>query len=384
MKRNVVIDVFVADELKKPVLQQIRLYRATCRKAYSACAMAEMAGAEITVDKEAQDVKIIPNGDQAKSILESAFGVTGKAHLYQLRKWLLELHPTWLSIVPESIFRDIVGPRWRSKDPEFPKATRGYLTLAGAREMAQFNRVGIAFKNTVPTLNERSFTCKWDFELGPVEFKIGKLDGSRWYTWRMIQSGAEGWKLGAIYVGERDGKLRAVIGYTCPDKEKAVDEEKEMRVEFGPTPENGILCSVDDSRFSGEVISVCAAMAWLKELEAIRADYLRRLGSYHKRRSRRQWNAVKEKLNRLADRRSNGEESHNHLWTRRIVEHAIRCSAGRIVVVDQPEKEWFGQFWGWYQFKQMLKYKIGEVGGKAVWVDTEKKSEMDSEKKVAV
>jgi hypothetical protein len=382
VKRNVVLDIMVDDNLRQPVIQQIRLYRAACRKAFAACAMAEMAGAEIITDTENGDIKIVPGkADESKKILEAAFGVTGKAHLYQLRKWLLELHPSWLSIVPESIFRDIVSPRWRAKDPEFPKATRGYLTLNGAREMSQFNHIGIAVKNTIPKLNERSFTIKWDYEIGPVEFRLGKLDASRWHTWRMIQSGCEGWKLGTIYVGERDGKLRAVIGYTCPDKEKKVDPAKEMRVEFGTSEENAIVCS-GDGRFTGEVINVAAAVAWLKELEAIRADYLRRLGSHHKwewlkagenkhnQYPSRKWTAIKEKLNRLADRRKNGERTYNHLWTKRIVDHAIRLGAGKLVVVDIPDKEFFGQFWGWYQFKQQLKYKIEEVGGTVSFIDT--------------
>lgn len=372
MKRSIVINVLPENlNVRRKIIDSIRLYRAAARKAFAACAMAEMAGAEI-IERDG-DLKIIPHTDGAKTILKSAFGVDGKAHLYELRLWLRELHPTWMSIVPESLHRDIVSPRWRAKDPEFPKATRGYLTLNGVRGMAQFNKTGIYFKNTIPRIAERTVTLRWDYDIGDVVLKIIDMDPSRWHVWKNIVDKTEGWKLGGTYLKERDGKLILIIGYECPDKEQSLDSGRVLCVEFTDNPELFITTHTEDKKFSGDAISVSGAMAWAKEIESIRGAYLQRLASYGSPRKR--WGSkrlragVCARLERLTARRANGEKSHNHLWTRRIVENAIRCKTGRVVVVNTPEREMFGIFWGWYQFKQMLKYKIEEVGGKIEFVE---------------
>jgi len=367
MHRSVKIDIAVKDFLlQRKIIESIRLYRAACRKAFSICAMAEMAGAEIIEDPE-KGIVCMPKQNAAKEILEQAFDIHGKkAHLYELRLWLRELHPSWLSIVPEAIHID-VSSRWRAKDVEFPKATRGYLVLNGARSMARFEHIGITIKNTVPTLAGRTVSFKWDEDIGKVELNLAKLDGSRFFIWRMIESKAAGWKLGTLYLNEKDNNLFITMSYTCPDLKKELDKRKNMLVEFSESQENYITAHSPDEAFSGDVINVTGAVAWLKEMECIYGNYkarLRTYGSVNKKwGGKTGYRAVVERMNRYTERRKNGEQYHNHLWTRRITEHCRRKEAGNVIVVNCPSAEMFGLPWGWYQFQQFLKYKIEEIGG---------------------
>lgn len=367
MKRSIVIDVVPPKEKYREIINSIKLYRAACRKAYSACSNAEMAGAEIIYDED--DIKIKPNSDKAKQILELAFGVSGKAHLYQLRLWLRDLHPSWLSIVPEAIHREMVSPRWRAEDPEFPKTTRGYLTLNGARAHARFMNVGIYFKNTAYKISaeNRCLTFKWDFDIGEVDFKIPKLDGGRYIVWKNLCEKKEGWKLGGIFLSERivekKSKIFAVISYECPDPISDLNLENVLTVTVNPNdPENYITASNEDKRFTSEKISILDALNWLDKLDIVREKYKLQLAAVgHNKKHRK---VIKNKINNETEKRSNGQKNYNHLWTRRIIQHAIRTKCGTIVLNDLPEEELMNHPWGWYQFKEMLKYKITELKGK--------------------
>jgi len=366
VKRSTKIDIIPPADKRQEIINSIRLYRAACRKAYSACSNAEMAGAEIICNDN--DIKIKPNNESAKQILELAFGVTGKAHLYQVRIWIRDLHPTWMSIVPESIHRDIVSPRWRAKDPEFPKATRGYLTLNGARAHASFMRVGIYFKNTVPKIraDRRCISLKWDYDIGEVDFNIPKLDGSRYGIWKNLCEQKEGWKPGGMFLSEKDGKLFLVLSFECPDPIADIDKEKTLTVTINKEePENYITSSCENKRFTSDKISVLDAVNWLDKLNIVREKYLKQLAAagINKRRNKHH-KIVAKKMETQSTKRTNGQKSFNHLWTRRIIQHAVRTKCGTIVLSGLPEKEMLGHPWGWYQFREMLKYKITELNGK--------------------
>lgn len=370
MNKSMVVDIFVADGVKQPIINSIRLYRAACRKAYSMCAVAEMAGAELLITDE--DIKIKPINEATKTVLENTFGIYGKkAHLYEMREWIRSLNPSWLSIVPESIHRD-VSSRWRAPDVEFPKAKRGYLTLNGKRAFASFMNIGITIKNTVSKLEGHSFFCKWDEEIGKVEFRLGKLDASRHYVWSAIRDQRDGWKLGTIYLKEREGNLKAVISYTAPDRPKKLDLGKQMVVEFSTDPQNFILAYTDD-RFSGSVIPAYGAISWLHEMECIYNKYMQQLSSYDKRLTKKHRFKIHSRISKYTRRRENGVKDLNHIWTRRIVQFAQQKNSGNLVVIDVPEKTLADYPWGWHQFKTFLIYKVEEIGGKVTFTESEKK-----------
>lgn len=372
MKRSVKFDVFTDN--KQVVIESIRLYRAACRKAYSACAIAEMAGAEIIEDAE-KGIVIKPN-NTAKEILEKTFGVSGKAHLYELRLWLRSLHPEWLSIVPESIHRDIVSPKWRGKDPEFPKATNGYLVLNGARSFGRFEHIGIPIKNTVPKMSKHSMFIKWDSEIGEVEFKLGRLDGGRHHSWKNVRDKSAGWKLGATYINERDGKIFLTMSYTAPDKEAKADSEKTLTIYFNDESKDMYINCEGSDKLQGDKISVTGIYDHLIDMQYIADRYAKQKESAGNPRrvwgSRKFYKAIQNRITNITKRRELFLKDTNHLWSRRIVDNARRWNCGTIVAVNMPEREMFCQPWNWGQFKFDLEYKAKEWGATVKYVTQEK------------
>src|SRR5512135_3066601 len=218
MVRSTVFQVMTDDALYPKVRESVRLYRAAARQVYCACAMAEMAGAEIVYKNDI--VAVNPHTDEARAILAKALGKDGAAHLYQCRDWVLkELAPTWHSFVWDSLRRH-VSSAWRAPDTQFANAKRGYLTLQGARDIARFRHLGIGMPASAarPKLHEHKLTVAWDHAIGPVEFTLPRLDGGRYVTWKCLRDHADGWKLGTIYLSERDGKLSIIVSHERPDK----------------------------------------------------------------------------------------------------------------------------------------------------------------------
>src|SRR5262245_40933716 len=141
--RSLSVDVVVADELRQPVVNAIRRYRAACRQLYAVLLLSQQAGAEIVETDEV--LRVLPKNEAAKAVLASALGKGGKALGYELRDWFRqELYPQSLSFVWDSARRDVAAV-WTAADPEHPRATRGYLALQGARGIAQFARRGLGF-----------------------------------------------------------------------------------------------------------------------------------------------------------------------------------------------------------------------------------------------
>lgn len=371
MKRSVRIDIYPDKENRFVVINAIRLYRAACRKAYAACSLSEMAGSEISVkamkspntDDPVQQQLVIKPTPRAKKILSLAYEIHGKAHLYELRGWIRELHPSWLSFIPESIHRDMVSPRWRAKDPEFPQASRGFLTLNGARAVARFVNVGIYFKNTVFKLDPdaRKIVLKWDRDLGPIEFKIGKLDLGRYNLWRNICAGKSGWKAGGIYLTERDGKIFLIVSYECPDPKKSLLKRQVLTVKFTGDIKNYITISSSSESYARK-ISCADAVALMEKFAATKARFENQLSAAGV--CRRHRKIVSVKVRNLSLRRVNAEKDFNHVWSRAIINRAIRDRCATIIMVNRPEREFVPSIpWSWNQFETFLNYKISEIGG---------------------
>lgn len=382
--RNVMLDAYVADrDVRDKVLWHIRLFRFVCRKVYSACAVAEMAGATFQENKKGY-VEVVPNSKEVDQMIRDVFkGDNGKSKkpFYGIRQFARSFCETWMGIVGEAIQYNIVAPKWTSRDPEFPKARNGFMVTNGARPFARFQRIGIPIKNTSVKIGDRSLTMKWDFELGPVEFKIGKMDGSRHFKWKNIESG--NWKIGFVYIKEVDDrdentgkkrgrKISLLVSYTAPKEEFDIDPEKTMTVSFGDAPEMFINCSGQKS-FEGDYISVLEAVNGVSSLRKIGEKYEAcRASAGNPRRvwgSKKIYKGVQKKISNLTKRRSNYVKDRNHLWTRRIVSNSLRWQCGKVVVVNCPKEELFGQPWGWFMFKSFLEYKLKEIGAKVEFVE---------------
>ena len=371
MIRSTNFDLFLADrDLHRKIVDSIRLYRAVCRQAFSVCAMAEISGATIEYDEKG--IRVKSNSEAASRVLADTFGKEGKAHLYQLRDFVrTDLAPTWLSYVWDSLRAD-VSSRWRAKDPEITKATKGFLVLQGARALNRFMRIGIGMPHLTahPKIEKHEVTVKWDHIIGPVIFRFGKLDGGRYHILKGIRDNLPGWKLGTIYLNEHEGKLRLTMSYECPDLEKSVDPVNVMEITFTDVPSQYITVK-GPGNLEGDYVSAEEAMGLLQQLNIKRERWEgRRTAVGNPRKawgSKTMWDATQKVISNVTEHRSNAVKTRNHLWTRRIIEDAKRWQCGTIVVNNMPERAMFGEPWNWSQFQQFLDYKIKEVGGTAVY-----------------
>lgn len=377
--RSTKFDVFLSDSTKyKEVINSIRLYRMLCRKAFSACALAEMAGATVTVKKDTPFLK--PNHEASKTILKEVFQGTPqdyKMHLYELRNLILKEETprnpetgksSWMSFVWDSLRGD-VSTVWKAKDPSLPSLTKGWLLLQGARGIALFQKRGIGFPpQQKPEIAQHSLTLHWDHVMGPIEFKLGKLDGGRYHIWKGLRDNLPGWKLRTLYLSERDGKLFVTMAYESPSVKKNLDLNSILDITFTDNKDTFITLK-GPGKLEGDFISAEEAIGLLEQIK-IRHDRWnnRKKAAGNPRRvwgSKKIWVAVQDKIGRNSLHRENAIKDRNHLWTRRIVETAIRWNCGSIQINNTPDN-FFGEPWKWSQFKTFLEYKIDEIGGKLV------------------
>jgi hypothetical protein len=384
VQRSVTFDVFPPDDHRQAVLNSIRKYRAVCREVYAALLLAQTAGSEL--EDEDSGPRLKPDGDASKIVLAAALGVAkiarceepkvrgegqkftvqlGSAFAYELREYVLDrLWPTALSYVWDSIRRDVTTV-WSSLDPEYAKTKRGWLALQGARGVAQFNRRGIGIPQATgrPKLDGYTLVLKWDRELGSVTFKLPRLDGGRQYVWANLRDKSEGWKLGTLYLNERDGRIKATVSYSKPAAAASVDPSRICQVKFVADEETLLLIVGPNREQTCDTIGSADVIAWLERHtskkhhhEAARAS----CGSPSRPWGyRKGWKANQERVNRLTRMRENQVKTLNHNWARRIVSRAVAWRCGKIEIEGPPE-DLAGFPWNWSQFRDLLRYKAEE------------------------
>jgi hypothetical protein len=367
VKRSTRFDVIAPDDKYRGIIASIRLYRALCRKAFAVCAMAEIGGAEIT--EKNGDFSLSPNSDASRKILAAAFEKDGKAHLYQLRDFILfgEVPkiqgtdiPAWSSFVWDSLRID-VSAAWRARDPSIG-ATKGYLVLQGARSLSMFQRRGIGIPaQQKPEFLEHTLRLKWDKNIGAVEFKIGRLDTGRYHTWKSLREKVEGWKIGTIYLSEDGGKLFVTITHERPTKVANVNGST-MELLFG----NDVETFINLSYFGGKTsLSVAGVIASLEQIKIRKINWEQRAKADRRTRT---WKNKKYKETPAAIVLSNNTEKRerfvkdiNHLWSRKIIETTKQTGCSEINVENMPV-DLFGEPWQWSQLKVFLEYKATEAG----------------------
>lgn len=365
-KRSTVFNLSCNDDVYEKVLTSIRFHRAIVRKIYTTYTIAAMAGSEFKWEKD----KFTVEQKGTEKILEHLFN--GKKDdnppMYQIRPWVREeLAPTWFSHTWDSA-RTCAVKSWTAKDPEITNVSRGWLVTQGARQIARFNHIGIELPvmSSRPQLQGHSLILKWDKEIGPVEFRVGRLEGSRFQVWEALRDKREGWILGTIFLNEHEGKIKATITYTKPLKSADVDPSQVLDVEFTDDPANFITCYTKSNVFKADKISVEEAVGWLQAVQISsqkQSAERKAVGNPYKRwGSKKLWKGSIQRLKRVTLRRTNGQQTRSHLWTRRIVEHALRARCGVIHVLNMPEKTLFGHPWAWSQFQNFLDYKAAEQG----------------------
>jgi hypothetical protein len=373
LNRSLTIGLISPKEKKQVVLNSIRRYRAICRQCFSIVLLAQTAGSEIQTKEDT--IVLAPQSEKAKNILATVMGRDGKVFAYSLRDFVLqEQWPTAYSFVWDSLRRDL-EIAWKTKDPEFPRASRGWLVLQGARNITQFNRRGIGFavargKPVGCTPAHHRLELRWDHDIGPVVFQVPKLDRHRWLIWRNLVNQENGHEFGTLYLNERDGLIQATITYKKPAQETEVDPGRTCTVTFGTGDKFIEIQGPDHSLY----LSDAEVVAWLKRLEARRiALEKRRAACGNPRRPwghRKGWLATQDVISRLTKQRENGQKDRNHAFTRRIVDRAFVWHCGRIEVGPFPA-DLSGKPWQWAQFRMFLNYKAQEKGIKIVYFDPE-------------
>jgi len=347
-------------EKTKEVIDSIRLYRYVANKVFSSIITVEMLGASVESDESY--FRIIPNSERAKELLALVFNKTGKAAFYEVREYVLKhLAPTWHSFVFGGMRRELWS-RWQARD-SVHRASHGYLVLNGVRKPSAFKNVGIGFPSASEkiTLDNHTIVLKWDHEIGPITFKIRKLESGQYYVWRMLRAGA--WIIRNVLLNERSGALTITFNYHQPIGKVLQDASRITEVSIkGAT----IAVSGPNDEGDSENIETHAAVSWLSRLKMISADRSKCLSSNCVNASaignKRVFLALSKKLHNVTERRSKGSKSWNHVWTKRIVFLASRWNSGRIVF-EVPEKSELGFHpWSWSEFFEQLHYKAEAVG----------------------
>ena len=364
-QRSLSIDLFAPDEQRQAILNSIRRYRACCRDVYATLLLSQAAGAAI--EEVDEQLRVTPNGERAKLILAAAMDKGGKALAYECRDLVLKhLWPTAFSFVWDSIRRDVVTV-WTSKDPEFNRASRGWLALQGARNVAQFNwrGIGCPLATAKPVLIGHALILKWDHDIGLVTFSLPRLDGGRYHVWRALRDGTDDMKLGTLFLNERDGRIFATISYSRPANLQNVEVDRVCKVTFGDEPASFIRLVGPDGEQTTDSISGMEADAWLRQLSVRKAALeLRRAACGNPKRPwghKKAWNGVQDVLSRCTLNRARGVSERNHAWTRRIVSRAVAWRCGTLEIAEYPD-DMFAKSWPWTEFGTFLAYKAKEVG----------------------
>lgn len=370
-QRSLTLDVSAQD--RQPVVRSIRRYRLACRQLFAVVGCAGAAGATIIDDEE---LSLRPDLPRAQRLLREVFGLEAddkaKAFAYPARRWFrADLYPTSLSFVWDSARRQVVA-RWNARDPEFTRASRGWLILQGARGVAEFQRVGIEFPQATarPKLGERSITLNWDTAIGPVELSLGRLDSGRWHRWTQVRYGA--WSPGTLILNERDGQLRVTLSYEKPGSAEAPpDASRVLRVRLD---ESALVMAGPDGETTYDTIQMADALGMLGRLRLQRELWERRKSSAGNPRrawgNKKAWRATVTHLGRVTLNRDRYTSDCNHAWSRRIATRALAWNCG---LVDLVVPEQLGEHsWPWAQLKDFLRYKLGERGCSLTIGSTEK------------
>jgi len=453
-------DVRVLDPDNKGIYQKvvndIAQYRSTARKIFSMLAMSEIAGAKISFVEEKvkkkegekqEDPKVyvevkpdpessfeikdnfakIIDPKMGKSLKSSKDGKPFRNCAYAFRSMVLkEISPNWLCHVWDNLRKDVESC-FNSHDPEFTKATRGWLIEQHRRNLASFQRKGLAIlwaksheKDVVFADNKLEVTLNWNRELGPVKFQIlgkrrkgdrkRKLDGHRYSILDNIRRGR--WSIGTVRLSEYDGKLVLFVPYKpviCSSSSQN-DPNRITEITIGDNPNEFFDCRVRSDNMSLTdqkrhfSIPVSVVVSWLDGLNSYRnrlRNNLRGCGNKHARDNGsghgKAYRKICEMLDNITKCRSNGSNSWNHVWSKRLVKIANEWNCGKIEIFNLPQSKedkrrdeeeeveekkeicgLLGRPWCWSTFKNFVGYNAKRFGIKVEFKNVTVQKVIDS------
>jgi len=377
--------VHVADELHWPVVQSVRRYRDALRKMFAALDAGHALAATLAARDDGSCV-LTPHNDEAKIALAVAFGgarikrlpkalgpngkpvregshfdvAVGSASAYELRNWFRAiLYPSAKSFVWDSA-RALIVERWRALDPEV-RATRGFLTMQGARQLAQFWRRGMCLPLATarPRFARRSVTVHWDNALGPVELQLADLDRGAWKIWRRIRDGV--YEPGSITINERAGKLLLGLSYKSAAETAETDADAVLTVRL----DGDRLTMTADA--SADEIALDNAIAVLTRLRGATDAWTRRRASsgssWRSWGHRAKWRGAQEHLTAVTASRANFVTDCCHAWARRVASRARSWKCGQVALEIDALATLAGHSFPWSELKCCVQYKLARFGG---------------------
>lgn len=379
--------------IKRDLLNGLNQYRHVCRQLLSRCALAQAAGATVSIKKGYLQVKCPPKKTAEQLLALATGGKTSNNLMYPCREQVKEMAPTWASYLHDQVLAD-VKTLWTGKDPHIP-TSYGSLFLNSERRLKQLTSLPITLHRTKAKIKfeNHRVAFEWDKAIGPVEWKVRRLDGGRYGRWRAICEGKlehRSLKVRAKRSREFGWRVFLDIPFVSDVKPKKLNPKRVAELNFldtgdmvltlrqGHRSSKGI--PVDDVR--KEAISVAAAIAGVDQ-KKIQDERLLMLLRACGRRGECRRGEGNSKAARSYSRRREGlsisrakqVKSWNHAWSKRVVARLVNWDCGGLIVFDVPATL-NARPWQWHQFQESLKYKCEDAGVKLTFSDSPKAKDL--------
>ena len=370
MIRSLKIEVYPKEKTDWPKIRAMFAeYRAALRKAFAAHALTECAAAEIIPPKGKRNT-VLKATQLAGKIRRQLWG--GKSEQRGVHPFMIEALPSFNGMARDCATTFIMDS-WKSNDPEFPTAPRGYLIMQGARKFAVMGNADIRVRKTHTKMNEHGISLCIFADQSSLELKVKTLDPGRWGRWKKVVKGDL--KCGdPIRLGLRDGNLFLYVPFHEEDAgPREIDATRIMEVSFGDTKERAICLSLREGHKTllDEIVhcEIDANGAWAgllrqnmqKEKCTAERKACGRRGQIGGIGHERGYDATTGRLHRLTVGRDNFCKTWNHVWTKRIVKQAHDWRCGKAQVFGPPA-DLCSESWPWADFRAKLDYKAKAMG----------------------
>jgi hypothetical protein len=356
------------------VRSSMKLYRTTLRSAAATLEVAYMAGAEFEVlddENGTLKVKIRPSHKLAFDNLVSIFGYSGKTNdneYYQLRPWVMKQFGDRLNSSVWDNLKNELAARWKAKDPEIKKASRGLLVMGGDRRPPLFRYATLPISSAMMKIEDpHAMSIRFGTKHAPrIQFGVRVMEKRQWGIWQDILAGKieMGEPIRLREVGGESSDFELNIGYSVKmPRAKDIDPEKVLAVGFDNNiteqfigmrmvPGHGIDRAVEERFRAYEgAMGALEIVRRLGAQQAVCREARQSCGSWQERREGaghpKAFRAISGRGRILTEHRLNVVRSWNHVWAFRIVKQAKEWCCGQIEVADwprvkvpKPEKRW--------------------------------------------
>lgn len=387
------------DEIKKweksgrdrsgAVIESLQAYRFAAAQVAAVMASIQFMGADIAFVNG--KLVIRQRSDAVKTLMATMFGDRGSGMSYNMCEFVKSdvLQRRYKCFVWENI-KDAMNRAWTAPDPDpdvFPR--RGQLILESRRDIAAFKRLGITIapqhhKLCRPDLraeykieesgikNRSMLSLYWDEVLGPVTFRVKKLESGRWAILNRIFNGEYASRSITLTCDAHSREIFLLWTYEVPRQVcKEIDPETELHVSLGA---GGFVTYVYRKdrplelveRMRNDGLLTAAVVQFIDQMSA-RQSKLKAIINCSRAQP-----AVVEKFSRIRDalttKRDNLAKHYNHLWSKWLVALAIKWRCGKILfkkpklgLCSDPNIEGHRP-WQWSNFVFDLQYKAKHVG----------------------